>query len=367
MVLGQSIALAVDRVLAPIEGMHLTISRGWFAAAGHPGSAVRRGHDAISNVAYGSVRVGAAVLGGVVSHRFPQKSQIALKGQAIVNGLWGDDLGTYENDLGISMTLRSAVGDVVTDGTGLMLAPPDATPHLVVLVHGLFESEFCWNGDESASGLIEALEKRSHLTVLTTRYNSGRRISDNGEQLAAMLEDLCFDWPVPVESIVLVGNSMGGLLVRSACAVAESKNHKWLVYVSDIVTVAAPHQGTPIETGVDALSSALSLAASTRPLGRFLDSRSQGIRDLRHGGAAVDGDRSVQGIDQHFIAAVVTPEPGSPVGAVIGDLVVQPSSASMGGCQSTANVTYVGGTNHFKAVSSPAVIDRVLECLDARH
>ncbi len=367
MVLGQSIALAAHRVLTPIEGMHQTISHRWFAAVGHPGSAVRRVHDAVSSVVYGSVRFGAATLGDVVRHRAPQESQASLKAQAIVNGLWGDDLGPYGHDLGISMTLRSASGGVVADAVGLMLAPPDATRHLVVLVHGLFESELCWGGGESASGLMEALEGRSHLTVLNVRYNSGRRISDNGEQLASMLDALCSGWPIPVESIVLVGNSLGGLVIRSSCAIAESKDQAWLASVSDIVTVATPHQGTPIEKGVDILSSVLSLAEPTRPLGSFLDSRSQGIRDLRHGRITVDGHEATESIDHHFIAAVVTPDPGNLIGSVIGDLVVRPVSASMGGRQSTSNVTYVGGTNHFKAASSPAVIDCVLECLDSRN
>jgi hypothetical protein len=181
-----------------------------------------------------------------------------------------------------------------------------------------------------------------------------------------MLDALCRDWPVPVESIALVGNSMGGLLLRSSCALAESKNLQWLAKVSDIVTVATPHQGTPIEKGVDLLSTVLSLTKSTRPLGTFLDSRSQGIRDLRHGRVTVDGDQSAQNADRHFIAAVVTPEPGNPIGALIGDLVVRPVSASMGRSQPATNVMYVGGTNHFGAVSSPTVIDHVLECLDSR-
>jgi pimeloyl-ACP methyl ester carboxylesterase len=364
MILGQSIALAADRVLTPIEGMHLAIAHGWFAAAGSPGGAVRRVHDAVSSVVYGSVRLGSGVLADAVSHRTSADSPIALKGQAIVNGLWGDDLGPFEGDLAISMTLRSAAGDVVADGSGSTLAPPDATPHLVVLVHGLFESESCWSGDKSGSGLIEALETRPHVTVLNARYNSGRRISDNGEELALMLDVLCVDWPVPIQSIVLVGNSMGGLVIRSACAVAESLNHEWFSNVRDVVTVATPHRGTPIEKGVEIAASALSIAEPTKPLGAFLDSRSVGIKGLRHGTIAAYGNGLAPNVDHHLISAVISSDSANLIGEALGDLVVRPASALMAGDQSVASATIIGGTNHFSAVTSPAVVDRVLVCVD---
>lgn len=364
MVLGQSLALAAERVVAPIEGMHLKISSGWFAATGLPGMTVRRVHDVVSTAVYGSVRIGATVLGDEVDRRVLADSSISVRSRAIVNGLWGDDLGSFEDDLEISMTIRSTTGDVVADGSGSRCIS-HATSHIVLLVHGLFESESCWSNVENDSGLIEALGNRPHLTVLGVRYNSGRRISDNGEQLSSILEALCADWPVPIESIALVGNSMGGLLIGSACVNADAQHHDWLGNLSDVVTVATPYLGTPIEKGVEILSSAMSLSEATRPLGSFLNSRSEGIKDLRHGSDMVDEFQSAQSIDHHFIAAVVTPDPASLVGGLIGDLVVRPKSAARNGCDATKSVTFVGGTNHFNAVSSPAVVHRVVECLDS--
>ena len=364
MALGHSIALVAERIVEPIEEMHLTISHGWFTATGFSGNPARRVHDTVLNGIYGSVRLGASVLGKVISHRVPVDSPISLQGQAIVNGLWGDDLGPFADDLEISMEICSSAGEVVSDKLGVRRLPSEATPHLVVLVHGLFESEICWRGDEDDPSLMEALESRLHLTVLSARYNSGRRIQDNGEQLASMLDVLMAEWPVGIESIALVGNSMGGLLIRSACAVADQRNHEWLGNVGSIVTVATPHRGTPIEKGVDVVASALLFADSTRPLGNFLDSRSEGIKDLRHGAVSVDGYQTVSSIDHHVVAAVVSSNPTSPVGALFGDLVVRPASASSGDGQSVTSVTVVGGTNHFKVLTSPAVIDRVVDCVD---
>jgi pimeloyl-ACP methyl ester carboxylesterase len=364
MVLGHSIALAAERITAPIEGMHMAISGRWWERTGRPGRAVGLVHDTVSTGVYGSVRLGAKVLGAAINHRVSADSPVSLKAQTIVNGLWGDDLGCFGDDLEISMEIRGSEGDVLVDESGLTDVPPDVAPRLILLIHGLFESEICWRGNEQEHAIMEILESRSHLTVLNVRYNSGRRISDNGELLASMLDALSRDWPVRIESLALVGNSMGGLLIRSACAVAEQQDQTWLMNVSDIVTIATPHRGTPIEQGVDIVSSVLSLADSTRPLGEFLDSRSEGIKDLRDGTATVNRFLLFPSIDHHFIATVVTSNPASPIGAVLGDLVVRPASASMGRDRSSTSVTVIGGTNHFKSLMSPVVIDRVVGCVD---
>jgi pimeloyl-ACP methyl ester carboxylesterase len=364
MSLGNSVAMAVQRVVAPIEGIHMAISRPWLAAAGTSGRTVGWIHDAVLSGAYGSVRLGAAALGVAIDHRVRTDAPVSLKGQAIVNGLWGDDLGPFSDGLEISMEITDSAGDVVTDMSGLDRVPAEATPHLVVLVHGLFESQDCWRGSDSTPGLIELLETRPHLTVLSVRYNSGREISDNAEQFASMLNATCAAWPVPVESIVLVGNSMGGLLIHSTCAVAEREGWAWLARVSDVVAVATPYRGTPIEKGVNAISSALSIADSTRPLASFLDSRSAGIKDLRHGMIDVNAAKMPPNVNHHCVAAVVTSDPTSLVGFVVGDLVVRPTSASTGGHVSPSSVTVIGGTNHFAALTNSAVIDLVVECVD---
>jgi len=48
-------------------------------------------------------------------------------------------------------------------------------------------------------------------------YNSGLHVSINGRAFAGLIEDLLRAWPVPVQELVIIGHSMGGLLARSAC------------------------------------------------------------------------------------------------------------------------------------------------------
>src|SRR5690606_41946817 len=44
------------------------------------------------------------------------------------------------------------------------------------------------------------------------------------QELAALLESLVSNWPVPVQRLILVGHSMGGLLIRSACHYGDRKS-----------------------------------------------------------------------------------------------------------------------------------------------
>ncbi len=55
--------------------------------------------------------------------------------------------------------------------------------------------------------------------------NTGLHISDNGRRLAELLDRLDGCWPVPVEEILLVGHSMGGLINRSACHYGMEDGH----------------------------------------------------------------------------------------------------------------------------------------------
>jgi pimeloyl-ACP methyl ester carboxylesterase len=363
MVLGQTVALTAERVVAPIEGMHRVIARRWFNVTGVLGRPARKVHDAISNGVYGSVRLGAAALGEVINTRVHADSPISSRSRAIVNGLWGDDLGRFGDDLEIDMEISDACG-VVADGTGVRTIPREAAGHIVVLVHGLFETPDCWTAEVGERSLVETLEGRSHLTVLRVRYNSGLRISDNSERLAWMLSLICTSWPVPVETIALIGSSMGGLLIQSACAAARAQDQAWVGKVSDVVTLATPYRGTPIEQGVALASSALSMAESTRPLAQFLDSRSAGIKDLRHGSTTADRGLSAPNSRHRFVAAVVTSDPASPIGSALGDLVVWPRSALPRGREPATCAVVIGGTNHFGVIGNPDVIDRVVEWID---
>ena len=119
-------------------------------------------------------------------------------------------------------------------------------------------------------------------TPLYLRYNTGRHISTNGQEFAQLLEQLCEAWPVPVESLSLIGHSMGGLVIRSASWYAQQAQSTWLQHLQRVVCLGTPHHGSPVERAGHALDRAMQRIPYTEPLalGRR---RSAGIKDLRHG------------------------------------------------------------------------------------
>ena len=62
-----------------------------------------------------------------------------------------------------------------------------------------------------------ALMAEGGFTTAYLRYNSGRHVSTNGQALAGQITTLLRAWPVPIDELVIIAQSMGGLAVRSAC------------------------------------------------------------------------------------------------------------------------------------------------------
>lgn len=340
---------------------------------------IRRTHDAVSGVVYGSIRAGAEIAGHLLGTRMSDTSATSESVQTVVNGLWGDALGSYGDHLEIPMAVRDHNGAPVVLPTDLGSIFPGATGHLAILIHGLVETERCWEGSEGEPGLGEALREHPLLTSVSVRYNSGLRISDNGAQLARLLEELRADWPVPIETISLVGHSMGGLVIRSACEAAEATNLRWIQDVGDVVTLGTPHAGSPLEKAANVAAWALALAPDTRPLADFLKGRSGGIKDLRFGAIMEDdwrgtdpdallsntvGDHPLpSGIRHHFVAGVATADPVHPLGRAVGDLVVRANSATGGRDLDPTSEVVLGGVRHLDLPRKSVVVERVMAWL----
>ena len=101
----------------------------------------------------------------------------------------------------------------------LEVAFPEATSKVAVFLHGLGENEESWRlhadrhglGTESTYG--SRLAEDFGYTPVYLRYNTGLHISENGQHLTSLLDDVVAAWPTPVTELILVGHSMGGLVV----------------------------------------------------------------------------------------------------------------------------------------------------------
>jgi pimeloyl-ACP methyl ester carboxylesterase len=156
-----------------------------------------------------------------------------------------------------------------------------ATRRLLVLVHGLCMNDRQWERDGHDHG--QALAKACGMTPLYLHYNSGRAIADNGRNLAELLQTVATHWPQPLQEIVLIGHSMGGLVARSACHWAAQHGMTWHHRLRRLIFLGTPHLGAPLERGGHGLSEVLSLSPYAAPLARIGRTRSAGIQDLRHG------------------------------------------------------------------------------------
>jgi len=388
-----------------IHEVHQGIADRAFRAVGPAGRPVQLAHDAISGLTYSTVRlalgVGARAVGEVASLRADGRDldadrpgRVAL---AVLNGAHGDLLQREAPALTLDMTVRVAGRAVPPDAAALRTAFPDATGGLAVFLHGLTETEDSWHhgaqrhhGDPSVT-FGSRLRRDLGLTPVHLRYNTGLHISENGRALDALLGALVAAWPVPVQDVVLVGHSMGGLVARSALHQAgggRADAHGWTSLVRDTITLGSPHLGAPLERHVHQLAAQLARLPETRPLATLLTLRSVGIKDLRRG-TLVEADWSGRDLDaitpgqhthvplhdgaRHFVVlATLSRNPEGRLADLLGDLLVQPRSASgdTGDDDRLAfppdHVHRIGGLHHLDLLGHPLVYARIREWLEDR-
>jgi pimeloyl-ACP methyl ester carboxylesterase len=308
-----------------------------------------------------------------------------------VNGVLGGELDERRSPLAVRMSLR-ADGQLVTPTPrGLAEAYPDATRRIVVFAHGLCETEDAWrlnalehHGDPTSTHGARLRADLGYSPVYL-RYNTGRHISDNGRQFSDLLERLVSSWPVEVEEVVLVGHSMGGLVIRSACHAAEQTGASWVSRVQHMLYLGSPHFGAPLAQLVHVGSWGLAKLPETAPVANLLNRRSYGIRDLRHGTIveadwmdldpdALRGHRPsdvplLPKATHYYIGATITRDKGHPVGRILGDSLVQFPSAS-GATKKrrlqfeVENGRHVGGLNHMDLLNHPLVYEHIRTWLE---
>lgn len=196
------------------------------------------------------------------------------------NAAWGDFYAEQDHPWALSMGY-SLDGDPAAFETGV----PDwldetASPHLMVFVHGLGMNELAWGGEQ---GYARQLAEEHGAQPLMLRYNTGLPIHDNGELFAEQLERLIEDYPVPVESLTLIGHSMGGLVSLSAGHYGLQRGYRWTSLLQGVACIGSPHRGARLEWAGNWFTHLLSQTTYSAPLSLIGKRRSAGIKDLRHG------------------------------------------------------------------------------------
>ncbi|HWF70977.1 MAG TPA: alpha/beta hydrolase [Mycobacterium sp.] len=382
-----------------VRGMHAGIAGRVFGSIGPLAAPTRVIHDGITREIYGGVdrgiRGATQAVGAVAAEIWGSDAHEALESRAesaavvaAVNGLYGDELTERDNPLAGAMDIRNRGKPVEPTADSLAAVFSTATERVVVFLHGWCLSERSWSrrpregseGNDNRS-YGERLHDDLGFSPVYLRYNTGLHVSVNGRTLAEILDRLYRQWPVPITELVLVGHSMGGLVARSACHYGAQQQHGWTDAVSHVVCLGSPHLGADVEKGVSIASWALARLPETRAIATFLNSRSDGVKDLRFG-ACLDEDWCDADPDEflhdrcheapflphatyHFVAATVTPPL---LGMIAGDhLVRSPSAAGRGRSRRIPFDADQGltltGLNHFDLLNHPVVYAKLRDWL----
>ena len=240
----------------------------------------------------------------------------------VLNGALGDQLAARFDPRAIRMSFRRGGHDVpVAD---LRLSEP--RQKTVVYVHGLMGDELIWQtGFQDPPGSRRygpRLAEETRSRALYLRFNSGLHLSENGRELNHLLTELVLTYPDAVGELVLVGHSMGGLIIRSAGyygsqsgignkelrveneepgggalepAVTPESQHlasnaqllpqqaPWLAHLRTVFLIGTPNDGSWLEQNSHLTARLLERINlfPTRFLSKALNQRSNGIKDLR--------------------------------------------------------------------------------------
>lgn len=316
---------------------------------------------------------------------------------AALNGVMGDRLAAAANPLATVMTLRY-------QGQALNLqAPlpiPKASGKVLLLLHGLCMNDLQWSPSTPLTEpeKSDATAPSDHAAVLAAelgytpvylRYNTGLHTSQNGHQLANLLEQLLDQWPVSVQELSVLVHSMGGLVIRSAVYSARLGALRWPDRLKNIVFLGTPHHGAPLERAGNWVDIILNSTPYSRPFAKLGQLRSAGITDLRWGNV-LDADwqhkdrfqrtpdlrQALQlphGIACFTVAATAAAQRSPLADRLIGDGLV-PLPSALGQHEdprrylmfAAAEQTIVYNTHHMELLNSPEVTRQLVAWLAPR-
>lgn len=364
-------ARAADGVLNLVEHTHDGVVERVYGMVGAitAGASVpvRLVHGVIARETFGWVRRGLGAGGWAaqaLAPRAARRGDTALRGAraelalGVLNGVSGDRLAREGSTLALDMSLRLDGEDVALTPQGLAAAYGRDHDRLVVLLHGLVETEHAWRfrsrqrWGEPGMSYATRLRAETDWMPLLVRYNTGLPIAENAGDLGALLGQVTRQWPVPVRELVLVGHSMGGLVALWALAQGDPL---WTGAVRAVVTVGSPREGAPLERFAVVAEEVAESSAAGRWIGGLIGLRSIGIRDLRH---PVAHPPLPPWVREYAVHASLTPDSWHARVPRVGDgLVPVPA-------QRSEDSAVVHGLHHLDLLNHPAVYAHLRRWLD---
>lgn len=343
-----------------------------------PATLVQSAHDAITAGVYAAIHHGTGGLLGAAAllekHTTGYSAgeppgRLASGLRSALNGAFGDHLAASNNLLAINMAIHVDGAPVALDADALQKAFPQAGKRLCVFIHGLSCDEHCWEADAAAAksevNFGQQLYTEFGYMPLYLRYNTGLPITDNGAQLAGLLEELLEAWPQPDVELLIIGHSMGGLIALGACEQAAAEDMAWPQAMSMLICLGSPNLGSPVERLGHLATSMLHLSKTTAPLGKVAAARSQGIKDLRHGPGAPRKAAAHHHVAFRFLGGSLAEDLDHPFGEFFGDGLVTLGSATTHEIEGDVQSAKLGNIGHMALTNDVRVFRQVREWVAA--
>ena len=368
-----------------VEAMHKQVVHPSFL----PSTTIQKLITSIASITYKNIRWSTLFIGSSISKMLKKltpaigkikdsdKKEIIL---SVLNGVIGDYLEEKENSLKITMQFRYQSKTLVLDSKSIKAAYPKVNGKILLMIHGACMNDLQWTRKDHNHGKIIATELNK--TPIYLKYNSGLHISSNGKNLNNLLEKLVKNWPVPIEELIIIAHSMGGLVSRSALYYGEQNQKRWTKHVKKIVFLGTPHHGSYVERTGNYLDLILESIHYAKPFARLGKIRSAGVTDLRYGNL-IDEDwkddhrfeikndkrRNIQlskQIEFYTIAAVIGNETTSLSTQILGDTLVDVKSALGQHKNPNKNLNFKKENiwisydcNHLDLISNPKILNKI--------
>ncbi len=268
-------------------------------------------------------------------HLIPKLASMA---HAALNGAVGDTLHNREHVLTVNEGFYFR-GNPVNNLNAEYVSGSASSRKLMIFLHGACCNERIWEfspksidpetSDTELTDYGIQIHDSSGYRPFYFRYNSGLSIALNGEKFAEHLERLVDELMVDVEEIVLVGYSMGGLVMKSALAWASEHDASFLPLIKKAFYLGSPHYGAPLEKIAKVANAVLERLPFlvTRLVSQIMGFRSQGIKDLGFGDVTpYTGGYWIEHIEHHFVGGTLHSNESHPLSFFLGDLLVRQSS-----------------------------------------